>query len=59
REEHFWDAETDGTDGTRWVAYYDEDRRTLPGGDYSVTLYIRNVAQRTAEFSIRFYVPPE
>ena len=59
REEHFWDAETDGTDGTRWVAYYDEDGRTLPGGDYSVTLYIRNVAQRTAEFSIRFYVPPE
>jgi len=59
REEHFWDVETDGTEGTRWVVYYDERGWTLPGGNYSVTLYIENVAQRTAEFSIRFYVPPQ
>jgi len=59
REEHFWDVETDGTKGRRWVVYYDERGQTLPGGNYSVTLYIDNVAQRTAEFSIRFYVPPQ
>ncbi len=57
REEHFWDVETDGMEGTRWVAYHDESGRTLTGGNYSVTLYIKNVAQRTAEFNIRYYVP--
>lgn len=59
REEHFWDVETDGTEGTRWVAYYDERGWVLAGGSYSVTLYIENVAQRTAEFNILYYVPPE
>ena len=57
REEHFWDVETGGTEGTRWVAYYDESGRALPGGSYSVTLYIENVAQSTAEFNILYYVP--
>jgi hypothetical protein len=59
REEHFWDVAADGTEGTRWVAYHDPRGRTLPGGTYSVTLYIENVAQRTADFNIRYYVPPE
>lgn len=59
REEHFWDAETDGTAGTRWVAYYDERGRVLSGGTYSVTLYIENIAQRTAEFNVLYYVPSE
>ena len=57
REEHFWDVETDGVEGTLWVAYYAEGGRTINGGDYSVTLYIENIAQRAAEFNIRYYVP--
>jgi len=59
REEHFWDVEADGTEGTRWVTHYDEQGRVLPGGTYNVTLYIENVAQRTADFRILYYVPPE
>jgi len=59
RQEKFWDVETYGTEGTRWVAYYDEGGRTLPGGDYSVTLYIGNVAEQSAEFSIRYFVPAQ
>ena len=59
REERFWDVETYGTEGTRWVAYHDGRGGTLPGGTYRVTLYIENVAQRTAEFDILYYVPPE
>ncbi len=59
REERFWDVASDGTEGTRWVAYYIEGGRTIPGGDYSLTLYIENVAQRTADFSILYYVPRE
>jgi hypothetical protein len=57
REERFWDEEADGTQGTHWVAYYNQDGRTIPGGNYAVTLYIENVAQRTAEFSVLYYVP--
>ena len=57
REEHFWDVDSDGAEGVRWVVYYDEDRRVLPGGQYSVTLYIDDVAQRAAEFRILYYVP--
>ncbi len=59
REEHFWDVETEGTEGRHWVAYYDERGRVLPGGTYSVTLCIENVAQRTAEFNILYYASPE
>ena len=59
REEHFWDVETDGTEGTRWVAYHDERGVVLPGGNYSVTLTIENAVQRTADFNIRYYVPLE
>ncbi len=58
REEHPWNVAAMGTEGTHWVTYYDESARTLPGGTYSVTLYINNVAQRTAEFGILYYVPP-
>ncbi len=57
REEHFWDLEADGTEGTRWVAHYDELGRVLSGGSYSVTLYIDDVAQSTADFRILYYVP--
>jgi hypothetical protein len=59
RREHFWDVATDGVDGTRWVAYYDDRGRVLPGGSYSVTLYSDDAAQRMADFSILYYVPPE
>jgi hypothetical protein len=59
REEHFWDMEADGPAGTRWVTYHDERGVVLPGGTYSVTLTIENVVQRTAGFSILYYVPSE
>ena len=59
REEHFWDVEADGTEGTRWVAHYDELGRVLSSGSYSVTLYIDNVAQSAADFRILYYVPPQ
>jgi len=59
REEHLWDVESDGTEGTRWVTYHDESGRTLPGGSYSMTLSIENVVQHTADLNIRYYVPPE
>lgn len=57
REEHLWDVKTDGVAGTRWVAHYDELGQVLYGGSYSVTLYIDNVPQRTADFSLLYYVP--
>lgn len=58
REEYTWVATSDdGVDqGRFWVVYYDENGRTLPGGDYTVTLYIDNVAQAQAEFHITYYV---
>ncbi len=59
RQERLWDMETAGTAGTHWIARYDELGQVLPGGSYSVTVYIENVAQRTASFDIRYYVPPE
>jgi len=59
REEDFWDTDADGTEGTHWVTYQNERGQVLAGGNYSVTLYIENVAQRTADFNIRYYVPPE
>jgi len=59
RKEYLWNVETDGTEGTRWVAYHDEAGRTLSGGTYSVTLYIENIAQSTAEFTILYYVPQQ
>jgi hypothetical protein len=58
REERFWDVEADGTQGKRWVTYYDKDRQQIPGGNYSVMLYIEDVVQSTAEFTILYYVPP-
>jgi len=58
REESFWDVDADGTEGTHWVTYQDERGRVLPGGNYSVTLYVENIAQRTADFRILYYVPP-
>ena len=59
RDEDFWDVDADGTEGTRWVTYQTERGQVLPGGNYSVTLYIQNVAQRTVDFNIRYYVPSE
>ena len=58
REENLWDVEADGTEGTRWVTYQNERGQVLSGGSYSVTLYIQNVAQRTADFNVLYYVPP-
>jgi hypothetical protein len=58
-QEGLWDMATAGMKGKYWVAYYDERGQTLPGGDYSVTLYIDGVAQRMASFRILYYVPPE
>jgi len=59
REEGFWDVEANGTEGVHWRAYHAEPRQVLPGGNYSVTLYIDNIAQRTADFNIRYYVSAE
>jgi hypothetical protein len=59
RQEGFWDVESAGTQGTRWVAYYDPRGAVLPGGTYSVTLAVENIVQRSADFQILFYVPPE
>jgi hypothetical protein len=56
REEGFWDVETYGAEGTRWVAHYTEAGQPLSGGDYSVTLYVDNIAQSTADFNVQFYV---
>jgi hypothetical protein len=56
REERFWDVEADGVRGVRWVTYYDESGRTIPSGDYTVTLYIENAVQSAAEFTILYYV---
>jgi hypothetical protein len=59
REEHFWDIEAYAPSGTRWVTYHDERGVPLPGGNYSVTLYVENALQGTAEFNVLYYVPPE
>jgi len=59
RPEDFQDVEMDGTDGKHWVVYYDESRSVLPGGSYSVTLYIDGDPQSTADFQILYYKPPE
>jgi len=55
RQERFWNEKAFGTEGTCWTAYYDEYGRPLAGGNYSVTLYIDNVEQRTAGFRILYY----
>jgi hypothetical protein len=57
REERSWDVGTGGTEGTHWVTYYDTRGQVLAGGTYSVTLYLEDVAQRTADFQILYYVP--
>lgn len=59
RPDDFQDVGMDGTDGKHWVAYYDEGRSVLPGGSYSVTLYIDSDPQSTADFQILYYKPPE
>jgi len=59
RQEKFWDVAVAGTEGTHWAVHYGEAGQLLPGGTYSVTLYIKNIAQRTADFSILYYVPVE
>jgi len=59
RQEEFWNVGAAGTEGTHWVAYHSELGRVLPGGNYSVTLYVENIAQRTADFNIRYYVPAQ
>ncbi|MEA3341431.1 MAG: hypothetical protein U9R15_15815, partial [Chloroflexota bacterium] len=59
REERFWDLEAGGVEGARWVAHYNELGRVLPGGSYSVTLYIDDVAQSAADFRILYYAPPQ
>lgn len=59
RQEGFWDVESAGMQGRRWVAYYDPRGMVLPGGAYSVTLAIANAVQRSADFQILFYVPRE
>jgi hypothetical protein len=57
REKRFWDVKADGAQGTYWAAYYSQDGRPISGGNYAVTLYIGNVAQRTAELTVLYYVP--
>jgi hypothetical protein len=56
RQGGFWDIEAFGAEGTRWVVYYDAEGQTLPGGDYTVTLFIEDEARRRREFNIRYYV---
>lgn len=59
RQEGFWDVAGAGTQGRRWVAYYDPRGAVLPGGTYSVTIAIADTVQRSADFQIRFYAPRE
>ena len=59
RKESFWDTKADGVEGTHWVTYQGERGQVLFGGTYSVTLTIDGTAQRTADFEIIYYVPPE
>ena len=59
RQESFWDADVDRTEGTRWVTYQGERGQVLPGGNYSVTLSIEGAVQRSADFNILYYVPPQ
>lgn len=58
QQEEFWNVETDGTEGTRWVTHHDANGRVLPSGAYSVTLYIGSITQQTAGFDVR-YVPQQ
>lgn len=55
RQSGLWDVDDSGTEGVRWVVYYDDNGQTLRGGDYQVTLYIEDTAQSSAEFNIRYY----
>lgn len=55
RQSGLWDVDDFGTEGIRWVVYYDDNGQTLRGGDYQVTLYIEDTAQSSAKFNIRYY----
>lgn len=55
RQEWFWSEKADETEGTQWAAYYDVYGQTLPGGNYSMTLYMDSAEQRTADFRILYY----
>ncbi len=56
RQDCFWE-ERDGPAGTLWVVYYNPDGTVLFGGNYTVSLYIRDQLQATASFRIRPYIP--
>jgi hypothetical protein len=55
RQERIWSETADGTEGTHWAAYYDAYGQMLPGGNYSMTLYLDTAVQRTADFRILYY----
>jgi hypothetical protein len=58
REDYVWDARAIGSEGTYWVALAGEDGDPLGGGNYTVTLYIGDQQQGTADFRI-YYQPAE
>ncbi len=59
RQEGRWDLDSAGSEGTTWVAYFDPNGRPIPGGNYSVTLFLDDVPQSSASFTVRFYVPAQ
>ena len=58
REDHLWDLERDGSQGTHWAAYFNPTGTVLRGGNYTVSLYIEDELQAEASFRIRYYVTP-
>ena len=57
RQDAVWNAEVAGAEGTHWVVYYDRAGSPLTAGTYSVTLYITDTEQHTAEFTIPPSIP--
>ena len=58
-QEGLWDVDADGAKGTKWVALYNDNGQVLPGGSYSVTVTVDDIAERTVDFTILYYEPPE
>ena len=58
-QEGLWDVDIDGAKGTKWVTYFNDNGQVLPGGSYSVTVTIDDDVERTVDFTILYYEPPE
>jgi hypothetical protein len=56
REEYVWNAKTAGNAGVYWVTLSNPEGEPLGGGNYTVTLYVRDELQSETDF--RLYYPP-